>query len=153
MNFSLFPQNQNNTRQKTFACERRENRRSRIMFTALRSAFTENTRSSVGLNDLAATTTGDGGNETEHSNHPQRKYVKLSEVRDNVVVGENTSNSNTGGGGGLMPEYHQHHKQSSSSSSSQNMGGVPSSPVSKKPPTYVQLVSAIVGILCATRSC
>lgn len=117
------------------------------MFTALRSAFTENTRSSVGLNDLAAASSGTTGDGDEHSNHPQRKYVKLSEVRDNVVVGENTnSNTTTTGGSGLMPEYHQHHKQSSSSSSpSQNMGGVPSSPVSKKPPTYVQLVSAIVG--------
>ena len=90
------------------------------MFTAIRSAFTENTRSSVGLNDLVSSN-GDDVNNNSGGKVDTRKYVKLSEVVEDATDK-------------IIPEYSQPKAQSSSQS-----------PVSKKPPTYVQLVSAIVG--------
>ena len=93
------------------------------MFTAIRSAFTENTRSSVGLNDLVSSGDGDDNNSGKDFPNDARKYVKLSEVVEDATDK-------------IIPEYsHQPKAQTSSSQS----------PVSKKPPTYVQLVSAIVG--------
>ena len=92
------------------------------MFTAIRSAFTENTRSSVGLNDLVSSNGDDVNNNNNNSGKVDtRKYVKLSEVVEDATDK-------------IIPEYSQPKAQSSSQS-----------PVSKKPPTYVQLVSAIVG--------
>ena len=83
------------------------------MFTAIRSAFTENTRSSVGLNDLVSS--GDDNNNNSGKDFPNdaRKYVKLSEVVEDATDK-------------IIPEYsHQPKAQTSSSQS----------PVSKKPPT------------------
>ena len=91
------------------------------MFTAIRSAFTENTRSSVGLNDLVSSNGDDVNNNNNSGKVDTRKYVKLSEVVEDATDK-------------IIPEYSQPKAQSSSQS-----------PVSKKPPTYVQLVSAIVG--------
>jgi len=89
------------------------------MFTAIRSAFTENTRSSVGLNDLVSSGDGDNNNSGKDFPNDARKYVKLSEVVEDATDK-------------IIPEYsHQPKAQTSSSQS----------PVSKKPPTYVQLVS------------
>lgn len=121
------------------------------MLSALRSAFTENTRSSVGLNDLAAAEeSGEDGARVGRGGHSigERTYVKLSEVvsgssekapSSSSSSSLNTTRTNTNHRG-EMGEFH-----ASKGSARGEQHHPMESPVSKRPPTYVQLVAAIVG--------
>ena len=128
------------------------------MLSALRSAFTENTRSSVGLNDLGAAAAAeeeaslgeDGARIVGRGGHSigERTYVKLSEVvsgssekapSSSSSSSLNTTRTNTNHRG-EMGEFH-----ASKGSARGEQHHPMESPVSKRPPTYVQLVAAIVG--------
>ena len=129
------------------------------MLSALRSAFTENTRSSVGLNDLGVAAAAeeeaslgeDGARIVGRGGHSigERTYVKLSEVvsgsSEKAPSSSSSSSLNTTtrtntNHRGEMGEFH-----ASKGSARGEQHHPMESPVSKRPPTYIQLVAAIVG--------